>query len=348
MHTRMNPSVDVADLLRYLMGESSEDEALRVRAWCDASTANAALLNALRHAGDVGPAYLPIDVARAMERLRERLDEAGGSTLELVPTPPVARQAFAPMAMERRARSRTGWYALAGMVLGVIALAAGWRTVVSRHARAAAPVSVYATGAGERANITLPDGNTVALSVASRLEVPVNYLTGNHVLRLHGEALFTVRHQPGEAFTVLVDGAVARVLGTSFMVRRYTADTTTIVAVRDGKVAVRAGGMGSVVLTAARQVVIGEGSMRVGGAEPGVFGFATGVLTLSGGLFSEAIPELDRWYDADIRLGDSSLARRRLTGEYAAGSLADLTELLQGTYGVRVVRTGRILTLYRR
>ena len=44
-------------------------------------------------------------------------------------------------------------------------------------------VSMYVTDQGERANIVLPDGNTVALNVASRLEVPADYLAGDHALR---------------------------------------------------------------------------------------------------------------------------------------------------------------------
>jgi hypothetical protein len=54
-----------------------------------------------------------------------------------------------------------------------------------------------------------------------------------------------------------------RVLGTTFMVSRYAADTATLIAVRDGKVTVREDGMGAVVLTAARLAVIGSGTMRV-------------------------------------------------------------------------------------
>ncbi|HXC24982.1 MAG TPA: FecR domain-containing protein, partial [Gemmatimonadaceae bacterium] len=61
-----------------------------------------------------------------------------------------------------------------------------------------------------------------------------------------------------------------------------------------------------------------------------------------------AIVELDRWFDADIRLGDPMLEKQRIKGEFAAGSLADLSAILELTYNVRVVRDGRVLTLYPR
>jgi transmembrane sensor len=167
---------------------------------------------------------------------------------------------------------------------------------------------------------------------------------GNRTLRLSGEALFTVAHHEGKPFTVIAGPSTTRVLGTQFTVRHYTTDTAALVAVRNGKVAVQ-----STVLTGAQQVVVTPRAVGpIQRADRAAFSFATGILTLNSVPLSEAIVELDRWYDADIRLGDARLATWRLSGEYAAGSLADLTEFLEGTFNVRVVRAGRVLTLYPR
>ena len=237
------------------------------------------------------------------------------------------------------------WSAAAVLALIATVTVLGWRAGASHiRERVAQSTLTYTTGNGQRANITLPDGSTASLNVASRLEVPTDYVTGNRTVRLTGEALFSVAHHAGMPFTVIAGGATAQVLGTSFLVRHYTSDTTTTVAVRTGKVAVRA-----VVLTAARQVVIGlTGAMREQLADAAQFSFTTGVLTLEGVRFPAAIPELDRWYDADIRLGDSAVATQKVTGEFAAGSLADLTDILAGSFNVRVVRSGQVLTLYSR
>jgi transmembrane sensor len=206
-----------------------------------------------------------------------------------------------------------------------------------------APVmTTYVTGNGQRASITLADGTTVALDVASRLDVPADYSNGNRALQLHGAALFTVIHHDKHPLIVRSNGTEARVLGTSFVMRHYATDTVITVAVREGKVAVR-----SVVVAAAQQADVSQaGVIHVRPMDPSQFGFAKGVLTLHGMPFSEAIAELDRWYDADIRLGDPSLATRHVAGEYAAGSLADLADILALTFNVRVTRDGRIITLY--
>jgi transmembrane sensor len=243
------------------------------------------------------------------------------------------------------------WYTLAGVAAGMLAITSVWHLGASRlneHRQLA--MSSYVTGNGERANVTLPDGSTASLSAASRLDVPADYLAGNHTVRLRGEALFTVRHHDGAPFTVIAGSATTRVLGTSFLARYYAVDSATTVAVHDGKVAVYAAAdVKPVVLMANQQVIIDRGgSANVKPADPGQFSFAAGVLTLKSVPFPVAIPELDRWYDADIRLGDPTLRAQRITGECAAGSLTDLTSILELTFNVRVVRDGRVLTLFSR
>jgi ferric-dicitrate binding protein FerR (iron transport regulator) len=238
------------------------------------------------------------------------------------------------------------WYSIAVCLIAIAGIAIGLQanpTWLHDWLHNPTPVmTTYATGNGQRASITLADGTTVALDVASRLEVPADYPNGNRVLRLRGAALFTVTHHDRNPLTVISGSTQARVLGTSFVVRHYAADTATIVAVREGKVAVR-----SVVVTATQQVVVSRaGTVHVHPADPSQFSFAKGILTLRGVPFSAAIAELDRWYDADIRLGDSSLAVRHVAGEYAAGSLSDLANILALTFNVHVVRNGRVLTLY--
>ena len=245
---------------------------------------------------------------------------------------------------ERQILPRWVWSA-AVMLFGIVVTVVGWNAGVRRIGRrAAASMSTYATKNGERATIALPDGGTVVLNVASRLEVPTDYTAGNRTVRLNGEALFTVVHNDGKPFTVIAGGTVTRVLGTRFVVRRYGTDTVTMIAVKEGKVAV-----GPAVLTAEHLMEVwrmGVSNVRLTDGSP--FTFAMGVLTLRGLPLSAAILELDRWYDADIRLGTPALASYRLSGEITGGSLAELAENLENALSVRVVQTGRVLTIYPR
>jgi transmembrane sensor len=176
------------------------------------------------------------------------------------------------------------------------------------------------------------------------LDVPADYISGNHTLRLTGEALFDVVHSKDVPFTVWAGTTSVRVLGTTFLVRRYTSDRQTKVVVRSGKVAV-----GSIVLTGGRLIEVGDGkNWHTGPADPAPFSFVMGTLTLAEMSLAQAIPELDRWYDADIRLGDSTLGERHIVGEFRAGSLADVQAILTMTFNVRVVRDGRTLTIFQK
>jgi transmembrane sensor len=205
-------------------------------------------------------------------------------------------------------------------------------------------VSVYTTGPGERATVLLADSTTVVLNVDSRLEVPIDYASGNRNVRLKGEALFSVSHHHGTPFTVAAGPSVTRVLGTTFAVRHYETDRLARVTVRDGKVAVR-----DVVLTAQQQAQVGaNGQPIVGPAQREQLTFASGVLSLPRTPLSAAIADLNRWYDADIRIGDPQLASRDIRGEFVSGSLAELADILQLAFDIRVVREGRTLTLYAR
>lgn len=240
-----------------------------------------------------------------------------------------------------------GSYLMAGVFAACLLMVAAWQFGPLRQRGAQRTArSVYVTNPGERATVQLLDGTTVALDVASRLEVPADYQGGNHTVWLTGAAVFTVGHQRGAPFTVVAGGATARVLGTTFVVRHFSGDLGTTVAVKEGKVVVHDGARPSFVLTSGRQIVVGPRSPgEITGLLPGQFGFVTGTLTLGHVTLKEAIPELDRWYDVDIQLANPALGMKGITGEYAAGSVTELANILELALDVRVERHGRVLTL---
>jgi ferric-dicitrate binding protein FerR (iron transport regulator) len=75
-------------------------------------------------------------------------------------------------------------------------------------------------------------------------------------------------------------------------------------------------------------------------------GFVTGQLVLNNLPLKDAIADLDRWYDVDIRLADASLGDRLISAVLKRGSVADVSDVLHLIFSVRAVRDGRTLTLY--
>lgn len=354
----MSESTDWEQLDRYLAGELGERDAAAVRRWLMAHPDHARLLDRVNHeldySGSLGDAN-PVDALVSWQVLRARAMR-GDEGVSSGGFPAMGQQGTGDRSMVPMHNSKAQplrqllWPTLCGMVASIAILITMWRSSMQNASRQSATVmTTYLTRNGERAEIRLPDGSSVVLGVASRLELPGDYLAGDHRVRLVGEALFTVLHQTGKPFTVLAGPTVTQVLGTSFVVRRYATDTAAVIAVREGKVATYTEGVAPTVLTAARQVVFDRTGMgRVREMDPALFSFAMGILTLKGGLLPEVIPDLDRWYDVDIRLGDPTLATHHMTAKLAAGSAADLMGILEGTFNVRVVRDGRVLTLFPR
>lgn len=285
----------------------------------------------------------------AFDRLRDRL--ALGSGANGAKDGSMDRARF----VDRKSGRETGrritqprrWivaWPMLGAAVGILLL--GWSAGLHRLGIRARPVSylTYTTARGQRANITLPDGNTVVLNVASQLDVPSNYASGNHALRLSGEALFNVTRHDDMPFTVTAAGEMARVLGTSFVMRHYPGDTSATIAVRDGKVGIRTAVLGAQQMT---EIVRGRVSV-VRHVSSARFGFATGTLSISGMTLADAVPELGRWYDVDLRLGDPSLGTRYVEGEFVAGAPSDLASILELALHIRIVRDGRTLTLFPR
>lgn len=204
------------------------------------------------------------------------------------------------------------------------------------------PMLAYSTGNAERRLVTLPDGSTAMLNVGSRLEIPADYHVKRRGLRLTGEAVFSVQSHSDVPFTVEAGGKVARVLGTKFGVRYYPSDTAITVAVEDGRVAIE-----SVVVSASQQAtVLKNGMTQISNASEARFAFVEGVLMFDGVPLKSAVEELNRWYDVDIRISDSTLASQEIWGKFAGSSPDALIRILDMTFGVRVVRDGRVLTLH--
>lgn len=253
--------------------------------------------------------------------------------------------AGAPVARDRNGRgpSRLGIQIFATVCALAAAIGLFANTILNRTAPSVG-VWTYSTGNGQRATLTLPDGSQVLLNVASRLEVPVDYERGNRALRLDGAALFTVVNRSRAPFSVIAGPGTVRVLGTRFFVRHYATDTAATISVHDGKVAV-----GSKVLTAEQQVAVSaRGVSEIQAISTGPLDVMHGMLTFNQIPLPDAIAELNRWYDADIRLGDSVIAMQNVSGKFKSGSLTDLRAILSMMFDVKIVQEGRVLTLYSR
>jgi transmembrane sensor len=175
---------------------------------------------------------------------------------------------------------------------------------------ASASGRLYVTHAGQRAKIQLADGSSVILGPMSRLQLAADFGATSRALTLDGQGLFTVARDGGVPFVVTAGGIAARVLGTTFAVRRYPQDSAVRVVVASGKVALAdrvlsAGDRGD----ATRTHVALSHDVNIATA----FAWADGALIFDRTPLRMAIPELERWYGLQITIADAALANRAIT-----------------------------------
>ncbi len=365
--------LDTALVVRYCAGETTEQENLWVHRWERENSRNAAWLAETREfwtvVSDAGESWNVDAMRTRMMNAMASLESGTNVSERMVPatiqtTTPTPDQYSINSSVNSSANIR-GWFsnrlsmrsmfavgAAACALLGAIWIG---ETVVNPR-DVFFEASMYATPKGQRANVTLPDGSTVSLNVGSRLLVPADFAAGNRVVRLDGEALFSVNHQSKRPFTVIAGASVTKVLGTRFAIRHYDSDSSVTVAVQDGKVSVqRAEGergmlrADEVVLSARQQLEVSMHSISpVVPTVDAQFSFVRNRLIIDGRKLRDVIPDLNRWYDTDIRLGDPQIGDMELILESTGNSIGDLQMVLEETLSLRVTRDGRTINIYRR
>lgn len=337
----MDQHSDWDRLARYVAGQSSPAEAVEVERWIglDPDRRQAVRdMQAIWANAEVAPSGW--DVAAAWRELSPRLDRA-------VVTPPVRR---------RPLRFTLAWSLGAAAAVALL-VGLGLLSRFGLPSRPGAPVAMrqYVTARGQRAAFGLKDGSRVVLSVASRLRVPADYGKRERNLYLEGEGYFEVRHDPARRFAVHTANTVTEDVGTRFGVRSYEGDATVQVVVAEGRVAVRpqAAAPGS----AGALVTQGQLASATAGGAVAVrervdvdryLGWTEGRLSFDNTPLGDALPQLGRWYDLDLRLGDASLGARPLTATFKDQTTTQVLDLVAQALDLRLKREGRTVTFYRK
>jgi transmembrane sensor len=192
--------------------------------------------------------------------------------------------------------------AVIASVIGVVQLASrpGNLSVASPR--------VYRTAAGERATVSLADGNHVVLAPNTTLTVR------SQEVSLDGRAYFTVVPRSERAFMVRTGTVTTRVLGTAFDVDYDARTGITQVVVVDGRI--RTGAQRQQrTLTAYMLARMTDSTTTVTKIpDPAPFvEWQTGRLHFRDTPVSEVLAAVERWYGITVRLTDSVVMRDHLT-----------------------------------
>ncbi len=339
-------------VLRYLSGEGSPAERLRIATWIDEDPERRAYIESLRVIQDTyRDSAGDFDAAVAESKLSARLGfDLPGQLRDATTTrgTPLADQAAhcwrvaAVPAVGARLPVQVAW-AAAVVILIAGGVLAGWRLRGRLGAREAA-AREFVAARGQRETVTLIDGTQLTLAPASRLRVPVDYGRAARAVSLEGEGYFIVVHDAARPFEVRAGNAVVRDVGTAFDVRAYRDEPTVRVAVTDGRVALGSLGAahGGVDLDAGETAAVGRSGVLGAVAHADVAmltAWTTGTLAFHDTPLARVAQALSRWYGADVRV-DATVADRPLTATYSGLSLAETIRLASAATGTRAAWRG--------
>lgn len=337
---------------RYFSGSCTADELEHINGWMADDPARARYIasvkrvwNEARYVWDeeVDADEAHFDAPRAWQAVHDRISATRARTKS-------TRTLHLYPARERKTSTTLRWWICAA-ALCVVAIPVGllWPRLTSWNRTAATTAGVamreYATVRGQRAEILLADGTRAILNVESRLRVPVTYGARARDVYLEGEALFEVTHDDKAPFRVHAAGIRAEDLGTEFVVRAYPEDEPTVV-VASGVVAVRGDTVAttpSVTLTAGqlgRMDSEGRITVRRGVDIAAHTAWTEGRLEFDETPLSQVARELERWYDLEITIADSTLHRAVLTASFENQPLNEVLSVVTRTLDIRYTRTG--------
>ena len=219
----------------------------------------------------------------------------------------------------------------------------------------------FVTQKGQRTSIRLSDGSQVRLNVDSRLTVPPSFGKQKRVVRLKGEAFFEVREDSTRPFIVRSEGAVTRVLGTTFDVGAYPEEDKVKVIVAEGRVALHAEKSSNsqnvgrqeedrnVILTKNQVSLIPRNGGQIIRREEDLsehLAWIDGQLAFNDAPFDEVARRLERWYDIEITLEDgTAIPSGHLNAEFTGDrSLSDVLLVIDAAFDLRHEQNGNRIT----
>lgn len=203
--------------------------------------------------------------------------------------------------------------------------------------------NILTTPRGRKFKLTLPDHTQVWLNSASSIRYPTVFSGRMREVEITGEAYFEVAKNTSLPFRVKANNrAVIEVLGTHFNVNAYDNEKVLSTTLLEGKIKVN-----NTLVRPGQQTQIdihaNTGVKLIDNADiEKVMAWKNDLFNFEGASLEEAMRQLERWYDIDVKY-EKSIPFRKLTGKMTKDiPLTDLLIILK-ELGVQARLEGRTL-----
>jgi ferric-dicitrate binding protein FerR (iron transport regulator) len=315
---------------KYLAGEASVEEKVKIEEWMDESEANRKYADHLRlifrKASEVKERHV-FDTDAAWQTVRQKLHKGNS-----------VNGAVKPLRYNSRFFLR--------IAAGIIALVVIGYAILKKDDPATQFPAIAIVAENATVSDTLPNGSNVFLNKKTKLDYTYDQQRKTGVIKLSGEAYFNIEQHKEENLIVEVSGAYIRDIGTAFNIKAYPDSQTIEVVVEEGAVAFYTNDDPGIYLNAGGKGVYDKktGKFTVEQPEANVLAYKTRIFTFEDSDLETITETLNNVYDRKIELQEN-LKNCRLTVSFTEENIDMIAEIIAETLGLSVRKSGNELVL---
>lgn len=325
--------IDEKLLLRFLLGEASQDEIREITEWLQQSEENQKLLDSYEsvwsEAGKLTPNPVAIDIPSAWVRMSERVDnfekEKSVKTISL------------------KSRLLKISYSAAAILILFIAI---YQLLLK-------PTPTLKIASVEQVlKDSLPDGTQISMNKNSKITYPKRFAKNERRVKLEGEAFFEVKRNEKKPFIIEAGNAFIQVLGTKFNVKAYE-DSKIEVIVTEGlvklfvidsetnetsEILLKAGEKGKISTKENKPVYVSENI-------PEELIWMDYTLIFKDTDLKRVFTLLEKYYTINIKVSDTSIYNCRLSTTFSNNSIEDIMDIIVATFELEYTKVNNVYTI---
>ena len=220
----------------------------------------------------------------------------------------------------------------------------------SRMAKLALTMNTITASAGQRVNVTLPDGTKVWLNARSEMQYPAVFIGSIRRVKLIGEAYFEVKHDKHSPFIVQTKRCNIKVLGTKFNVEAYDDSNDFCTSLMQGSVEVSDNRNHSsrVILEPNYQVSIVNGQLKTEAIQDyDLFRWREGLICFKDVTFEQLMVRFEKCYGIHVSIQNDKVKTYVCSGKFRiSDGIDNALRILQKDARYTFVRDEDNTTIY--
>lgn len=342
-------------LVNYLLGLCTPGEIREVEHWLDKEPANISLLQKVAAEIEDKDLLSHADKKHIKSEIFKKIRERDLSSEK--------EKSLSKVTINSRSsgnKQKSGlWYKVAAMVLVIVTagmVGLYYADFNSSQSKSVTQLQQRTLSNGQTATFRFGDGSVIKLNAGSTIRYPEKFSENKREIYLEGEGFFTINHDESRPFIVHAGNTTTRVLGTSFNVRAYAEEKNVQVAVAEGKVAVSRedkeresedGGEETIFVEENQWVTYRSSEKLIEKGEGDIgelIAWKDRKLVFTDKSLDQISDRLERWYNIDIVLADSTLKQRRMSASFEEESITEVLGVIALALDLDYEKEGRKVT----